>query len=685
MKKEKIKTRKGMTYDVTSKKSYNFKNINTFDWGGLSRAALEEAFSNGNGVSSINSILGSVGTMLTPVNNNSAQIEADLERLKFANFNNTNSYEDLLMQNAEINKLKFNWTKDDLGNPSFGNVLGSMGKSALSGAATGATIGGPWGAVFGGIGGAAIEGGKHLINKIKGDNLLEQANTNAAMTRAGLATKLHQQTAQVEKNKMEQLKGNIKAEGGLIDNYFTNGVTFINEGGTHEENPYEGVMVGVDQEGTPNLVEEGEVIWNDYVFSNRLNPTEELLKEVGLNPKYKDKTFAYIAEKLQEESSERALDSISKRGLEDSMMKLMMIQESVRTNKEKNKTNKFNYGGAFIPTDFLEEYKIPDFSDSFIKISKDEPLIGLDDSFTPLEYDPFKYDFLPYYVHIDEPSINVRELLGKSTDEVKIEDTKNPFTKTLSTNTEDPIQKQRRERIRTSKQPHIIDRNKLLRYAPIFGNTVSYFHNLLEKPDFSLAERVERSADLLPYASYKELNDYMNPVLLDRNTYLNPLMASSRGTMSAIQNSGLNPNAVMSNLIANEYNTQSNLGKTLMQMDVENNNRINQALEYNRGTKQTNLQNFNAIQQQNMAIAQARQEAAIKGATIREDVLNRRNQALMSNLSSIYEGLGDMGRENTQLGWLKNLEDANALKGVKAIFGANGGMLTRKKKKYGRK
>lgn len=685
MKKEKIKTRKGMTYDVTSKKSYNFKNINTFDWGGLSRAALETAFSNGNGISSITNILGSVGTMLTPVNNNSAQIEADLERLKFANFNNTNSYEDLLMQNAEINKLKSNWTKDDLGNPSFGNVLGSMGKSALSGAATGATIGGPWGALIGGIGGAAIEGGKHLINKIKGDNLLEQANTNAAMARAGLATKLDQQTAQVEKNKMEQLKGNIKAEGGLIDNYFTNGVTFINEGGTHEENPYEGVMVGVDQEGTPNLVEEGEVIWNDYVFSNRLNPTEELLKEVGLNPKYKDKTFAYIAEKLQEESSERALDSISKRGLEDSMMKLMMIQENVRTNKEKNKTNKFDYGGAFIPTDFLEEYKIPDFSDSFIKISKDEPLIGLDAFFTPLEHNHSKYDFLPYYVHIDEPSINVRELVGKSTDEVKIEDVKNPLTKTLSTNTEDPIKKQQRERIRTSKQPHIIDRNKLLRYAPIFGNTVSYFHNLLEKPDFSLAERVERSADLLPYASYKELNDYMNPVLLDRNTYLNPLMASSRGTMSAIQNSGLNPNAVMSNLIANEYNTQSNLGKTLMQMDVENNNRINQALEYNRGTKQTNLQNFNAIQQQNMAIAQARQEAAIKGATIREDVLNRRNQALMSNLSSIYEGLGDIGRENTQLGWLKNLEDANALKGVKAIFEANGGMLTRKKKKYGRK
>lgn len=31
--------------------------------------------------------------------------------------------------------------------------------------------------------------------------------------------------------------------------------------------------MGVDEEGNPNLVEEGEVVWEDYVFSNRLtNP-----------------------------------------------------------------------------------------------------------------------------------------------------------------------------------------------------------------------------------------------------------------------------------------------------------------------------------------------------------------------------------------------------------------------------
>ena len=50
---------------------------------------------------------------------------------------------------------------------------------------------------------------------------------------------------------------------------FSTGLTFIDNGGLHEENPYEGVPMGVAPDGKPNLAEEGEVIYNDYVFSNR--------------------------------------------------------------------------------------------------------------------------------------------------------------------------------------------------------------------------------------------------------------------------------------------------------------------------------------------------------------------------------------------------------------------------------
>ena len=116
---------------------------------------------------------------------------------------------------------------------------------------------------------------------------------------------------------------------------FSNGVTFINSGGTHEQNPFEGVPMGVAPDGQPNLVEEGEVLYNDYVFSNRLHPTDKELKESNLPKKYKGHTFALIAEDMSKESAERPNDPISKRGLEASLGKLASLQEEQRMKKGK--------------------------------------------------------------------------------------------------------------------------------------------------------------------------------------------------------------------------------------------------------------------------------------------------------------------------------------------------------------
>ena len=129
-----------------------------------------------------------------------------------------------------------------------------------------------------------------------------------------------------------------KAFGGELNTHggdFSNGVTFINNGGTHEQNPFEGVPMGVAPDGQPNLVEEGEVLYNDYVFSNRLHPTDKELKESNLPKKYKGHTFALIAEDMSKESAERPNDPISKRGLEASLGKLASIQEEQRMKKGK--------------------------------------------------------------------------------------------------------------------------------------------------------------------------------------------------------------------------------------------------------------------------------------------------------------------------------------------------------------
>lgn len=123
---------------------------------------------------------------------------------------------------------------------------------------------------------------------------------------------------------------NKKAEGGEL---FTNGVTTIGNGGTHESNPYEGVQMGVDPQGIPNLVEEGEVIYDDYVFSNRLR----VPKEVRQKYKLRGVTFADAARQLQKESEERPNDPISKNGLNAAMAMLQQEQETVRMEKESNK------------------------------------------------------------------------------------------------------------------------------------------------------------------------------------------------------------------------------------------------------------------------------------------------------------------------------------------------------------
>lgn len=130
---------------------------------------------------------------------------------------------------------------------------------------------------------------------------------------------------------------------------WTNGITIIDNGGSHESNPFEGVPMGVAEDGKPNLVEEGEVIYNDYVFSNRLRVPKAVREKYKLRGQ-KELTFADAAKQAQKESEERPNDPISQRGLEDIMTKLAIEQESVRGRKAERQYAK---GG-------LLKHKFPD-------------------------------------------------------------------------------------------------------------------------------------------------------------------------------------------------------------------------------------------------------------------------------------------------------------------------------------
>lgn len=140
---------------------------------------------------------------------------------------------------------------------------------------------------------------------------------------------------------------------------FMTGLTYIDNGDTHENNPYEGVPMGADSEGTPNLVEQGEVVFNDYVYSNRLQVPKDVRKKYKLRD---NMTFADAVKYLTKSYEERPNDSISRDTAMEILADLANAQEaeraneSIRINKNKSayggKINRFARGGDKESNDF---------------------------------------------------------------------------------------------------------------------------------------------------------------------------------------------------------------------------------------------------------------------------------------------------------------------------------------------
>jgi len=131
--------------------------------------------------------------------------------------------------------------------------------------------------------------------------------------------------------------------GGIKFPIYDNGITFIGAGGTHGQNPYGGVLMGIAPDGQPNLVEEGEVIYNDYVFSNRLKVPKKLREKYHL----KEGTFADAMNHYFKKNGvdERPNDPIIKKGLMAYASDLAMSQEEIKMKKEMKQMGLMADGG----------------------------------------------------------------------------------------------------------------------------------------------------------------------------------------------------------------------------------------------------------------------------------------------------------------------------------------------------
>ena len=111
------------------------------------------------------------------------------------------------------------------------------------------------------------------------------------------------------------------------------GLLKINEGGKHDENPNGGVQLGVDQQGIPNLVEEGEVVYKDFVYSDNIKAKKDILEQFNIPSKFADKLYSDIANAYCDDAEEQT-DPITINGLNVMLGRLAEAQEEQKRQEE---------------------------------------------------------------------------------------------------------------------------------------------------------------------------------------------------------------------------------------------------------------------------------------------------------------------------------------------------------------
>lgn len=423
--------------------------------------------------------------------------------------------------------------------------------------------------------------------------------------------------------KWHSFGGDLNTNGGD----FSNGLIMIGNGGTHEENPMDGVQMGMDAQGVPNLVEEGEVIFNDYVFSDRMDVPNSMRSSLGLS-KGKNLTFAKAAKKLSKEAEERPNDPISRRGLLDSMFKLQQAQESLRQqDQEGNSGVQYAHGGRM---GILFDGPGPDAD--FLNLSRKAHLFG---------------DSVPDQTLITTPSIYDNN--GILTPE--------GLTYSRASHLGVPIEDiQAAESINKETNDEPNDKRfdlTALRYAPVIGAAIGLGQNIFSKPDYSSSDAILNAASeagRYTPVGFNPLGDYLTYRPFDRNYYINKLNAQSGATRRAIVNqSAGNRATALAGLLAADYNAQGKLGDLARQAEEYNLAQRQAVEQFNRGTNQANAE-------MGLKAAMANQEAALKARsqrlsgvaqamTVRDAVDARRGASMSANLTNLFNSLGDIGRE----------------------------------------
>ena len=659
---------------MNKKKFKNNKNINFFVEGGEAATPKMDVLGAATGA------LGGVTSLVGSAMNN-----LKVPKIKATTFQ-ASSKDDLLNSWSNYDTIKAQKT----------NVAGS----ALSGLATGASAGagfGPWGALAGGV-----VGGLSNLFTAKAGNRKRQAAVDKV--NAQNLSNLDARANGLEQSAMDAESANYAAFGGQ----FTNNVTTFNNGGTHEQNPLMGIPQGVGQNGKPNLVEEGEVKYKDYIYSNRLKANTKLLEDVGLHSKYEGQTFGDIAKSIQKESEERPNDPISRNGLNDSMNKLKQAQEIVKLKKQQREQNAMqmemikqgvNPNMMQNPMQMAQGGELPQGVEANMQQLIQQVAGWLQQGMSPQQIirqlvtagipaQQAQELILQVQQQAQQPEEGTEQIMALggnlfanagdlllrknvnsgSSYKAPIQDTMFPMPSAYKSKTADDylnfVTKGNYipQSVLQSPRPNPTtptDSNKsglgfgaeALRYAPVVGSGIMALTDafgLTNKPDYSTADAIGNL-----HVKGERVNNYLAYNPFDRDYYINKLNANAGATRSGLANaSGGNRATFMAGLLGADHNYNEGLGNMARQAEEYNTAQRQHVEEFNRGTNQFNAQQSNWEQGIN-------NEIAMKAIAARAETKNASSAARMANLNNLFDNLGSLGREEYAYNMIKGNKALN--------------------------
>lgn len=546
------------------------------------------------------------------------EAQADIDAKK--NFQSTaNTTDELLAEAAGLTNARTNYTSASfMQDPKtlMKNTLGATVQGAASGASAG-----PWGAIAGAAMGLA--GGVGGMFKGMIDSNIEKAQKNADGTKANIA---QAQTINAKAEALNNASINrslaaYAAYGGDIHtpkfSDFPSEITEFNTGGSHEENPYDGIPQGIAPDGLPNLVEEGEVKFDNYIFSNRLMLNKNDKKKYKF---LKGKTYADAAKAIKKELGvdERPNDLIAKTDLEEQLNILSTLQEEERAKRGLRGENRMMYakGGHLFAGPWKTYDDVLPYGDK-----GDKQTIG----------------GLPSEL---EARLQIRPL-GTPDNTVQFSDldlTNKPEYTTKKYNT-------------TTTGTTGSWGSSLLQAMPAIGNAVGLIGNLFDKPKYEHTEKLTQAETPVTPVTYTPTHQDIRLDRFDTNYHANKLAAQASATRRAIrEQTASNPYASTAALLSADANAQGQMGDLYRKAAEYNQGVALQEAQFNEAGRRADAEGLfkaasaNATLQDKALTRQAEKDAMAARLNMTED--QAWDTANSANMTSLFDNLGSMSKEN---------------------------------------